>query len=41
MYVGWGCALLFGLGLVGAYVYFKPLADDVPQEGETSAHRIE
>jgi proteasome lid subunit RPN8/RPN11 len=41
MYIGWGCALLFGLGLLGAYIYFKPLADDVPQEGETSAHRIE
>ena len=40
-YVGWGCASLFGSGLLGAYVYFKPLADDSPTEGEHSAHRID
>ncbi len=41
MYVGWSAALVMGLGLLGAYVYFKPLADDSPSEGEASAHRIE
>jgi len=41
MYVGWGCAALLGLSLLGAYVYFKPLADDAPTDGEASAHRIE
>jgi len=41
LYVGWGCAALFGLSLLGAYVYLKPLADDTPSEGEPSAHRIE
>ncbi len=41
MYVGWGCAALLGMSLLGVYVYFKPLADDAPSQGETSAHRIE
>jgi proteasome lid subunit RPN8/RPN11 len=41
MYVGWGCTLLMGLGLLGAYVYFKPLADDTPTQDEGPAHRID
>jgi len=41
LYVGWGCVALLGLSLLGAYVYFKPLADDSPSEGEHAAHRID
>jgi hypothetical protein len=41
MYIGWGLAIFFGLGLLGAYIYFKPLADDAPKEEEPSAHRID
>jgi proteasome lid subunit RPN8/RPN11 len=41
LYAGWGCAALLGLGLLGAYVYFKPLADDSPSDGEHTAHRID
>ncbi|HKI19946.1 MAG TPA: Mov34/MPN/PAD-1 family protein [Isosphaeraceae bacterium] len=40
-YVGWSCAGLLSLSLLGAYVYFKPLADDTASAGETSAHRID
>jgi proteasome lid subunit RPN8/RPN11 len=41
LYLGWGCAALFGLSLLGAYIYFKPLADDTPSQSEQSAHRID
>jgi proteasome lid subunit RPN8/RPN11 len=46
-YVGWGCSALLSLGLVAAYLYYKPLVDDVPGAGELPdagdrpTHRIE
>jgi proteasome lid subunit RPN8/RPN11 len=41
MYVGWAAVALLGASLLGAYVYFKPLADDAPSAGDPSAHRID
>jgi proteasome lid subunit RPN8/RPN11 len=40
-YAGWGCATLLGLGLVGAYLYFKPLVDDSGLVADRPSHRIE
>jgi hypothetical protein len=40
-YVGWGCTALLGLGLVAAYIYFKPLAEDAPTDPGHTPHRIQ
>ena len=38
-YGGWGCTAL--LGLLAAYIYFKPLVDDAPDIDNPPTHRIE
>jgi proteasome lid subunit RPN8/RPN11 len=46
-YGGWGCSFLLSLGLVAAYLYWKPLADDplvaddAPPVDDRPTHRIE
>jgi proteasome lid subunit RPN8/RPN11 len=40
-YGGWASAALLGLGLVAAYLYYKPLTEDAPSAGQPAPHRIE
>jgi hypothetical protein len=40
-YSGWGVSALLSLGLVAAYLYFKPPAEDASEAGERPPHRIE
>ena len=40
-YGGWGCAALLSLGLLAAYIYYKPLVEDAPGIVDPPTHRIE
>jgi hypothetical protein len=40
-YGGWFAAALLGLGCAAFYLYYKPLMEDAPAEGEHTPHRIE
>jgi proteasome lid subunit RPN8/RPN11 len=39
-YLGWGCTALLGAALVVAYLYYKPLLQPAPEEGERPTHKI-
>jgi hypothetical protein len=40
-YGGWACSALLGIGLLAAYIYYKPLVDDAPRIDDHPTHRID
>ena len=40
-YGGWVTSALLGIGLLAAYIYYKPLVDDAPHIDDHPTHRIE